>query len=139
MRFRPGLIGLVAVFVALAGCHPLQRLRNVGGNCHDPKPYQKAGSIAPLKIPPVTPPATSIPASFVFQTTDSTTNALTGTANTPVEPPAVADTEVGRVVINMPSRVALMVADTVTVTVLDVTLIWGLPNVMLVPEAAAVR
>jgi hypothetical protein len=29
-------------------------------------------------------PATSIPASFVFQTTDPTTNALTGTANTPV-------------------------------------------------------
>jgi hypothetical protein len=28
-------------------------------------------------------PATSIPASFVFQTTDPTTNALTGTANTP--------------------------------------------------------
>jgi hypothetical protein len=28
--------------------------------------------------------ATSIPASFVFQTTDPTTNALTGTANTPV-------------------------------------------------------
>jgi hypothetical protein len=32
-------------------------------------------------------PATSIPASFVFQTTDSTTNALTGTANTPVDIP----------------------------------------------------
>jgi hypothetical protein len=29
-------------------------------------------------------PATSIPASFLFQTTDPTTNALTGTANTPV-------------------------------------------------------
>jgi virginiamycin B lyase len=29
-------------------------------------------------------PATSIPASFAFQTTDPTTNALTGTANTPV-------------------------------------------------------
>jgi hypothetical protein len=29
-------------------------------------------------------PAISIPASFVFQTTDPTTNALTGTANTPV-------------------------------------------------------
>jgi hypothetical protein len=32
-------------------------------------------------------PATSIPASFVFQTTDPTTNALTGTANTPVDIP----------------------------------------------------
>jgi virginiamycin B lyase len=29
-------------------------------------------------------PATSVPASFTFQTTDPTTNALTGTANTPV-------------------------------------------------------
>ena len=29
-------------------------------------------------------PATSIPASFIYQTTDPTTNALTGTANTPV-------------------------------------------------------
>jgi hypothetical protein len=29
-------------------------------------------------------PATSIPASFLFQTTDPTTNAITGTANTPV-------------------------------------------------------
>jgi hypothetical protein len=29
-------------------------------------------------------PATGVPASFVFQTTDPTTNALTGTANTPV-------------------------------------------------------
>ena len=32
-------------------------------------------------------PATSIPARFVFQTTDPTTNALTGTANTPVDIP----------------------------------------------------
>jgi YVTN family beta-propeller protein len=30
-------------------------------------------------------PATGIPASFVFQTTDPTTNALTGTANTPAD------------------------------------------------------
>ena len=35
-------------------------------------------------------PATVIPASFVFQTTDPTTNALTGTANTPANIPAGA-------------------------------------------------
>ena len=52
MRHRLALIGVVAALVGLAGCHPLQRLRNVGGSCHDVKPYMKAGSIAPLKIPP---------------------------------------------------------------------------------------
>jgi streptogramin lyase len=35
-------------------------------------------------------PATVIPASFVFQTTDPATNALTGTANTPADIPAGA-------------------------------------------------
>ena len=32
-------------------------------------------------------PATMVPATFVFQTTDPTTNALTGTVNTPVDIP----------------------------------------------------
>ena len=52
MRHRLALIGIVAALVGLAGCHPLQHLRNIGGSCHDVKPYMKAGSIAPLKIPP---------------------------------------------------------------------------------------
>jgi uncharacterized lipoprotein len=52
MRHRFALIGVVIALAGLAGCHPLQRLRNVGGSCHDVKPYMKAGSIAPLKIPP---------------------------------------------------------------------------------------
>jgi uncharacterized lipoprotein len=49
MRYRLVLIGVVAALMGLAGC---KHLRNVGGSCHDTKPYQKAGSIAPLKIPP---------------------------------------------------------------------------------------
>lgn len=45
------LVGIMAALVTLAGCHPLQRLRS-GGACHDTKPYMRAESIAPLKIPP---------------------------------------------------------------------------------------
>jgi uncharacterized lipoprotein len=51
MKYRFGLVGILAALVGLSACHPLQRLRNVGGSCHDTKPYMKAGSIAPLKIP----------------------------------------------------------------------------------------
>ena len=50
MQYRFAQIGVVAaLLVGLAGC---QHLRNIGGSCHDVKPYMKAGSIAPLKIPP---------------------------------------------------------------------------------------
>ncbi len=49
MRHRLALIGVVAALVGLAGC---QHLRNIGGSCHDTKPYMKAGSIASLTIPP---------------------------------------------------------------------------------------
>jgi uncharacterized lipoprotein len=52
MSYRVALIGVLAALVGLAGCHPLQKLRNVGGTCNDSKPYMKAGSVAPLKIPP---------------------------------------------------------------------------------------
>ncbi|HVO47410.1 MAG TPA: hypothetical protein VMT29_13870 [Steroidobacteraceae bacterium] len=41
----------VVAMTALTACHPLRTLRNVGGTCHDPKPYMKANSVAPLKIP----------------------------------------------------------------------------------------
>jgi uncharacterized lipoprotein len=48
MRYRFAVIGVVAVLVGITGCHSL---RKVGGSCHDTKPYMKAQSIAPLKIP----------------------------------------------------------------------------------------
>jgi hypothetical protein len=51
MNHRVALLGVLAALVCLAGCHPLRALRNVGGSCHDAKPYMKAGSVAPLKIP----------------------------------------------------------------------------------------
>lgn len=52
MTYRFALIGFWAVaLVGLTACHPLQRLRGSGVACHDTKPYMRAGSIAPLKIP----------------------------------------------------------------------------------------
>lgn len=67
---------LIAVVVGLAGCHPLQHLRNGGSACHDVKPYMRADSIAPLKIPP-------------GLDTPDTANALHIPAlNTPEPPPA---------------------------------------------------
>lgn len=51
MRNRFALIAVAAALVGLAGCHPLKGLRNVGGSCHDPKPYMKAQTTPPLKIP----------------------------------------------------------------------------------------
>jgi uncharacterized lipoprotein len=50
-RFAPIAVLAVAL-VGLAACHPLQHLRNSGGACHEVKPYMRAASIAPLKIPP---------------------------------------------------------------------------------------
>ena len=49
MKRRFALAGALLALLALTGCHAL---RNLGGSCHDPKPYMKAGSVAPLKIPP---------------------------------------------------------------------------------------
>ena len=75
MRYRFAVIGAAAVLVGLTGCHPLQRLRHVGGSCHDSKPYMKAQSIAPLKIP-------------AGLDTPDTTNALhVPTLNAPAPPP----------------------------------------------------
>ena len=50
-RFAPIAVLAVAL-VGLAACHPLQHLRNSGSACHEVKPYMRAASIAPLKIPP---------------------------------------------------------------------------------------
>jgi uncharacterized lipoprotein len=49
---RGARIAGLAALVGLTGCHPLQKLREVGGSCHDVQPYTKAGSAPPLKIPP---------------------------------------------------------------------------------------
>ena len=49
MTYRFALIAAVMAAVAgLAGC---KHIRNLGGSCHDTKPYMKAQTIAPLKIP----------------------------------------------------------------------------------------
>lgn len=48
-RQRLALLGVLAAVMGLTGC---QHLRNLGGSCHDTKPYMKAKSVAPLKIPP---------------------------------------------------------------------------------------
>ena len=50
MGYRLPLIVVVVALAGLTGCHPFKHLRS-GGACHDTKPYMKAGSIAPLKIP----------------------------------------------------------------------------------------
>jgi uncharacterized lipoprotein len=52
MIYRVARIAALAALAGLSGCNPLQKLREVGGSCHDVQPYMKAGSIAPLKIPP---------------------------------------------------------------------------------------
>jgi len=42
---------LLAVSVALAGCHPIRSLRSRELSCHKTKPYMAATSVPPLKIP----------------------------------------------------------------------------------------
>ena len=70
---------LIAVLVALAGglaaCHPIQRIRDSGTSCRVTRPYEKATSVPPLKLP------------ANFDTPD-TANALHIPAlNTPAPPP----------------------------------------------------
>ena len=49
MTHRLALIAILAALVGLTGC---KHLRTLGSACHDPnKPYMRAQSIAPLKIP----------------------------------------------------------------------------------------
>jgi uncharacterized lipoprotein len=46
-------LGLVlAVSVAVAGCHPLRAFKSRANSCHTKQPYMSAQSIPPLKIPP---------------------------------------------------------------------------------------
>jgi len=49
MTYRIALIAVMAVLLDLTGC---KHLRTLGSACHDNKPYMKAQSVAPLKIPP---------------------------------------------------------------------------------------
>ena len=70
-RQRLALLGVLAAVLGLTGC---QHLRNLGGSCHDTKPYMKARSIEPLKIPPG------------FDTPDSSNALKIPALNTP-EPP----------------------------------------------------
>ena len=51
MKYRITVLALGAALLGLTGCHPLQALKRVGGSCHDPQPYLRAQSVAPLKIP----------------------------------------------------------------------------------------
>jgi uncharacterized lipoprotein len=45
-------LGMVlAVCLALAGCHPIRALRSRANACHNKQPYMAATSVAPLKIP----------------------------------------------------------------------------------------
>lgn len=48
MTYRIALIAIMAASVGLSGC---KHLRSFASACHDTKPYQRAASIAPLKIP----------------------------------------------------------------------------------------
>ena len=43
---------LLAVSLALAGCHPIRALKSRAYSCHNKQPYTAATSVAPLKIPP---------------------------------------------------------------------------------------
>ena len=48
MRSGRGLLWLTPALLVLAGCHALR-----GANaCHKPQDYEKAKTVAPLKIPP---------------------------------------------------------------------------------------
>jgi uncharacterized lipoprotein len=47
MNFRVTLLGVLAA-LCFTGCHSLRG----GGTCNVNKPYTKAASVAPLKIPP---------------------------------------------------------------------------------------
>ena len=46
-------LGLVlAVSLALGGCHPFSALGSRANACHNKQPYMAATSVQPLKIPP---------------------------------------------------------------------------------------
>jgi len=43
---------IVAVSLALSGCHPFRALKTRALSCHVKQPYMAATSVAPLKVPP---------------------------------------------------------------------------------------
>jgi uncharacterized lipoprotein len=42
---------LLAISLALAGCHPIRAMKARALSCHNAQPYMKSTSVAPLKIP----------------------------------------------------------------------------------------
>ncbi len=74
MKKSLALAASLSAVALLSACHPLRWFRS-GGSCHETKPYTKAASVAPLKIP------TGLDA-------PDTTNALhVPTLNEPAPPP----------------------------------------------------
>ena len=43
---------VVAVSVALSGCHPFAALKSRAFSCHVKQPYMAATSVSPLQVPP---------------------------------------------------------------------------------------
>ena len=43
---------VVAVALALSGCHPIRALKSRAFSCHIKQPYMASTSVAPLKVPP---------------------------------------------------------------------------------------
>jgi uncharacterized lipoprotein len=43
---------ILAMGLALAGCHPFRAFKTGSLSCHSKQPYMNAKSVAPLKIPP---------------------------------------------------------------------------------------
>ncbi len=51
MKLAVKLGVVLAVGLALAGCHPIRALKSRANSCHRSQPYMAATSVAPLKIP----------------------------------------------------------------------------------------
>lgn len=43
---------VVAVSLALSGCHPIRALKSRAFSCHVKQPYMASASVTPLQIPP---------------------------------------------------------------------------------------
>jgi uncharacterized lipoprotein len=91
MRFETvGRLLGVALLLVLSGCHPIRALRNIGGTCHDPKPYMVAKSVQPLKVPAGLDAADTASALKIPQLNEPAPPARRGTDPCLDEPPAFA-------------------------------------------------
>ena len=92
MRFETvGRLTMVAMLLlGLAGCHPIRALRNIGGTCHDPKPYMNAKSQEPLRTPPGLDPADTANALKIPKLNEPAPPPRKGTDPCLDEPPAYA-------------------------------------------------